>query len=128
MTKREFMEELNNSETIKGLDFQIAQVQTLLETLKKEKEQEIANVQLECQKKEEERTIKQLEFYRKFEFNDDTDGIEYAVDATLSPLIEIKDTIFIQKRQNYREAATELRKYVWSKIKELESMNGSYPS
>ncbi len=128
MTKQEFMEELNNSETIKGLDFQIAQVQTLLETLKKEKEQEIANVQLECQKKEEERTIKQLEFYRKFEFNDDTDGIEYAVDATLSPLIEIKDTIFIQKRQNYREAATELRKYVWSKIKELESMNGSYPS
>jgi restriction endonuclease S subunit len=83
-----------------------------------------AEVQLKALKKEEERIIKQLEFYRRFEHQEDMDGIEYAVGSSWE---EIDDPIFHKKCKNYRNAATELKEYVWSKIKELESMIGSDP-
>ncbi|MEY3311796.1 MAG: hypothetical protein RL348_1129 [Bacteroidota bacterium] len=85
-----------------------------------------AQAQLESLKKEEEGTTKQLEFYRRFDSDIQTDGIEIA--ASYNSHIEIKDTVFLQKRKNYNEAAAELIKHVRSKIKELESMNGSDPS
>jgi len=83
-----------------------------------------AEVQLKALKKEEERIIKQLEFYRRFEHQEDMDGIEYAVGSSWE---EIDDPIFHKKCKDYRNAATELKEYVWSKIKELESMIGSDP-
>jgi len=92
----------------------------------KDLKEKIANAesQLEYLKKEEERIIKQLEFYRRFEHQEDMDGIEYAVGSSWE---EIDDPIFHKKCKDYRNAATELKEYVWSKIKELESMNGSDP-
>jgi restriction endonuclease S subunit len=87
-----------------------------------------AQAQLESLKKEEEGTTKQLEFYRRFDSDIQTDGIEIATAASYNSHIEIKDIVFLQKRKNYNEAAAELIKHVRSKIKELESMNGSDPS
>ncbi len=84
-----------------------------------------AQAQLESLKKEEEGTTKQLEFYRRFEHQEDMDGIEYAVGSSWE---EIDDPIFHKKCKDYRNAATGLKEYVWSKIKELESMNDSNPS
>jgi hypothetical protein len=102
---------MKNTKMIKALENLIANAQAQLESLKKE---------------EEEETTKQLEFYRRFDSDIQTDGIEIA--ASYNSHIEIKDTVFLQKRKNYNEAAAELIKHVRSKIKELESMNGSDPS